>query len=380
MTIKAAGILFLCDDKVLFVRRSNNDTTAPGVWAFPGGKIEPGESAVQAAVREVSEETGRIVAPDMPVIWTRTLSGTVPATGEVVEATGAPEEVTPAASDPALEPVDFTTFLVKCDEQFFPELCEEHDGFAWAPVASPPEPLHPGVRVALDRFSMNELDVAEAMVEGRLASPQRYENVWLFAMRITGTGVIYRSGRKEFVLRDPSIYCHERFLKRCNGLQVIWEHPDKGQLLDDEQFKDRTIGAIFLPYLRPDKSDEVWGIAKVYDDEAAQEMIDNRLSTSPAVNFSDPSVNSRVEIDGGDKLLIEGDPSLLDHLAVCANGVWDKGGPAAGIESMADSNTLVIADVQKIEQAPSSPLCTNDVNMLYAQAAAFGLKAKMICR
>ena len=30
----------------------------PGIWALPKGKIDPGESAEQAAVREVREETG----------------------------------------------------------------------------------------------------------------------------------------------------------------------------------------------------------------------------------------------------------------------------------------------------------------------------------
>ena len=39
-------------------------TPAPGTWTLPGGGIDPGESPVAAAVREVHEETGhRLVAP-----------------------------------------------------------------------------------------------------------------------------------------------------------------------------------------------------------------------------------------------------------------------------------------------------------------------------
>jgi len=39
--------------RVLLERRSDC-----GWWGLPGGRIEPGESAIEAAVREVKEETG----------------------------------------------------------------------------------------------------------------------------------------------------------------------------------------------------------------------------------------------------------------------------------------------------------------------------------
>ena len=54
--IPAVGVVCLRGDEVLLIRRG----TAPriGEWSLPGGRIEPGERAVDAALRELREETG----------------------------------------------------------------------------------------------------------------------------------------------------------------------------------------------------------------------------------------------------------------------------------------------------------------------------------
>ncbi len=188
--------------------------------------------------------------------------------------------------------------------------------------------LHPGAAIALKRLTMDELDIARAIVAGELVSPQRYHNLLLIAMRITGTGLAYRTSWKEFVWRDSSLYLTPDFLARCNGLPVIWEHPPKNTL-DSKEFSKRVIGSIFLPYL---KNDEVWGIAKIHDDEAADALEKEQLSTSPAVVLRDAD-STVVKLEDGTPLLIEGKPTLLDHLAVCEQGVWDKQGPPAGVLS-----------------------------------------------
>jgi 8-oxo-dGTP diphosphatase len=50
------GVLVLRDGKVLLGRRLS--LHGRGTWAPPGGKVEPGETDVEAARRELLEETG----------------------------------------------------------------------------------------------------------------------------------------------------------------------------------------------------------------------------------------------------------------------------------------------------------------------------------
>jgi 8-oxo-dGTP diphosphatase len=57
LTLVAVGILQRRDGRVLFAQRPPGKAYA-GYWEFPGGKIEPGESAQDALVRELQEELG----------------------------------------------------------------------------------------------------------------------------------------------------------------------------------------------------------------------------------------------------------------------------------------------------------------------------------
>ncbi|MBY8851002.1 NUDIX domain-containing protein [Saccharothrix sp. MB29] len=46
------------DGRVLLIRRRDPDARFDGKWHLPAGKVEAGESAPAAAVREVAEEVG----------------------------------------------------------------------------------------------------------------------------------------------------------------------------------------------------------------------------------------------------------------------------------------------------------------------------------
>ena len=54
--VPAVGVVCLRGDSVLLIRRGT--PPCQGEWSLPGGRIEPGERAVDAALRELREETG----------------------------------------------------------------------------------------------------------------------------------------------------------------------------------------------------------------------------------------------------------------------------------------------------------------------------------
>ena len=339
---KAAGILFVSiNGNCLFLRRTATARDFPGAWDFPGGGAEGNETAEETALREAREEIG-FLPEGKRVLHTRTSSvpsGVGVSTGPAAVSFPGP----PAGSVAASPDVDFSTFLQKVTNEFTPELNDEHDGWAWAPMNAPPAPLHPGCQIALDRISMDELGVARAIADGRLTSPQRYQNVMLWAIRITGTGAAFRPKINELVYRDEEIHLHPDMLARCNGLPVLFKHPQKG-LLNSEEFGNRVVGMIFLPYVA---GDEVWGIAKIYDDEANRLMDEEDLSTSPGVNFENYKVNRTLRLEDGKKVLIEGNPDLVDHVAICELGVWDKGEPPSGIRSESREDSAMTEDEKK---------------------------------
>ena len=302
---RAAGIMFMSPEGETLLIRRGNGGDYPGTWAVPGGHQEQGETLEQAARRECFEETGIKYEGELEVLY---------------------------------DDGQFCTYIARETPKTAVTLNYESTGFDWCDPASPPQPLHPGLSTAF-KIAMikTEFDVAELMKEGVLTSPQPYANMDLLAIRITGTGLAYRSSIGEHVWRDPSLYLNDDFLKRCNGLTVIMDHPESA-VLTTEEFKDRAIGSVMLPYI---KGDEVWGIAKIYDAPAMEEIArglipGEEVSTSPSVVFDNTAGNTTLTTENGEPLLIEGVPFLLDHIAIVtkargSKGVWDKGGDAAGV-------------------------------------------------
>jgi 8-oxo-dGTP diphosphatase len=62
-----AGVITDATGRILLARRTDGRDLA-GLWEFPGGKREPGETPEQALIRELDEELGIQVEVDEPVI------------------------------------------------------------------------------------------------------------------------------------------------------------------------------------------------------------------------------------------------------------------------------------------------------------------------
>lgn len=109
MRLYAAGILlFAPTGRCLFLRRAHS-----AVWETPGGHIEPGESAFEAALRELHEETGF--------------------TGLVLD------------PEPARLWQGYQLYSALVLSEFVPRLSAEHTAASWADPAHPPSPVHAGL-------------------------------------------------------------------------------------------------------------------------------------------------------------------------------------------------------------------------------------------
>ncbi|MES9855858.1 MAG: Nudix family hydrolase [Sedimenticola sp.] len=70
MTVEVAVAVIEDEQGRLLLSRRQEDAHQGGLWEFPGGKLEPGESLTQALKREIHEELGIEVVTHQPLIRT----------------------------------------------------------------------------------------------------------------------------------------------------------------------------------------------------------------------------------------------------------------------------------------------------------------------
>ena len=64
--ISVAAAVIIENHRILAAQRGHGELA--GGWEFPGGKIEPDETAVEACIREVQEEIGVIIGDLKPFV------------------------------------------------------------------------------------------------------------------------------------------------------------------------------------------------------------------------------------------------------------------------------------------------------------------------
>lgn len=330
MAIFGSGIMFRQGKYVFLIQRSDD-----GTWCQPGGTVEPGELAIDAARREVLEEVG--YQYDGPLT---------------------PHSVYG----------DYLTFRAEVPDRFEAKLNDESLAAGWFHIDDLPKPLHQPFAEMLAQQALNETEVAALIADGTLSSPQFFINMWMFAIRVTGTGVTWRSADQQMAFRNPDDYLTPEFLQRVAGVPLIWLHPEKNKL-DSDEFAKRVIGTLTNSWVAD--NGEVWTIGRVYDAEAAEIMATRQLSTSPTVTYSEAQ-DSIIKIDG-QPLLVEGSPVLLDHVAICEQGVWDKLLAPTGVKSDSIPNEAEKMDEEKIVALINQTL---DARMAKADSEEADRKAK----
>lgn len=207
----AAGIMYRAGDCVLLLLRAGTATDYPLTWGLPGGAIDPGETAEQAAIRESQEEIAYTPTEALGVLdWDN----------------------------------GFTTYGLNVPEAFAPVLNSEHLGYVWAPLAALPAPMHPGVEATLARVSSPAFAMDERIVDG---------NGWfeVKANPISRVGIFPYSGRQVgdmenpdkiyMVLRPEEELSHPECIESFKLIPWVNDHTLIGPVA--QQMTDRALAA-----------------------------------------------------------------------------------------------------------------------------------------
>jgi 8-oxo-dGTP diphosphatase len=138
--VTAVGIWFYSVKNHSYLYLMRNDHKHPDTWGLPGGRVESGETLIEAITRECDEELGMM--PEYLKL--------VPL-----------EKFTTADSA-----FVYHTFFCSVPAEFAPVLNDEHVGWAWIASGRWPKPLHPGLWSTVNFDAVqNKIQVIESQIQ-----------------------------------------------------------------------------------------------------------------------------------------------------------------------------------------------------------------------
>ncbi len=171
-----------------------------------------------------------------------------------------------------------------------------------------------------------------------------------FPMRLTGLGIAERTdenNKTSLYDRDKNLFLQDDFMRSYASIPITITHPeDNAGNKVPLGFKnsDLIVGNAIYSYFKENEN-EIWVIGKIFNKEAVNLLKEHDFSTSP--HFI--SQNEEYTLENGDKVLKE-IPIAINHLAIVANGFWDK---------KSKHNTPIIKETQmeneKVDNAEETP-------------------------
>lgn len=123
----SAGVFFYAKKTQRYLYLLRTDTKNPVNWGIPGGKIEEDETLLEGIARECEEEIGMFPSYAKLIPIQKFVNNSF----------------------------TYHTFFCEVDDEFTPNLNDEHCGYAWVGDNQYPKPLHPGL------FSTVNFDVVQ---------------------------------------------------------------------------------------------------------------------------------------------------------------------------------------------------------------------------
>jgi 8-oxo-dGTP pyrophosphatase MutT (NUDIX family) len=124
MSKQAAGVFFYSKSTKRYLYLLRSDQRSP-TWSIPGGGIEKDEALLEGIIRECVEEMNFDIS-DLKIIPIQKFVN---------------------------NNFTYNTFFCEVENEFVPELNDEHEGYAWVKEGQYPKPLHPGL------FSTVNIDI-----------------------------------------------------------------------------------------------------------------------------------------------------------------------------------------------------------------------------